>query len=113
MFLFELHDVRPHTENLWNPHSPASAALQALVGVHTAMCHLRCTGKPGNVNSIHHTGQWIESITDCAVRNTDWCLFSDRTSSHAQFADPVQPMPLNIESRHAGLPIAFISRLPD
>ena len=59
------------------------------------------------------SGQWIESVTDWAIRITDWGLFPDWVSSHARLADPIRPMPNNGKSRHSGLPIALISRLPD
>ena len=58
-------------------------------------------------------GQWIESVTDWAIRITDWGLFPDWVSSHARLADPIRPMPNKGKSRHSGLPIALISRLPD
>ena len=59
------------------------------------------------------TVQWIESVTDWAIRITDWGLFPDWVSSHARLADPIRPMPNKGKSGHSGLPIAFISRLPD
>ena len=59
------------------------------------------------------TGQWIESVTDWAIRITDWGLFPDWVSSHARLADPIRPMPNKGKSGHSGLPIALISRLPD
>ena len=59
------------------------------------------------------TGQWIESLTDWAIRITDWGLFPDWVSSHARLADAIQPRPNNGKSPHSGLPIAVISRLPD
>ena len=58
-------------------------------------------------------GQWIESVTDWAIRITDWGLFPDWVSSHARLADPIRPMPNKGKSGHSGLPIALISRLPD
>ena len=61
----------------------------------------------------HSTGQWIESVTDWAIRITDWGLFPDWVSSHARLADPIRPMPNKGKSGHSGLPIALISRLPD
>ena len=67
------------------------------------------TGFPG----LHLTGQWIESVTDWAIRITDWGLFPDWVSSHARLADPIRPMPNKGKSGHSGLPIALISRLPD
>ena len=60
-----------------------------------------------------HSGQWIESVTDWAIRITDWGLFPDWVSSHARLADPIRPMPNKGKSGHSGLPIALISRLPD
>ena len=63
--------------------------------------------------TIVYTGQWIESVTDWAIRITDWGLFPDWVSSHARLADPIRPMPNKGKSGHSGLPIAFISRLPD
>ena len=60
-----------------------------------------------------HAGQWIESVTDWAIRITDWGLFPDWVSSHARLADPIRPMPNKGKSGHSGLPIALISRLPD
>ena len=59
------------------------------------------------------SGQWIESVTDWAIRITDWGLFPDWVSSHARLADPIRPMPNKGKSGHSGLPIALISRLPD
>ena len=59
------------------------------------------------------TGQWIESVTDWAIRITDWGLFPDWVSSHARLADPIRPMPNKRKSGHSGLPIALISRRPD
>ena len=58
-------------------------------------------------------GQWIESVTDWAIRITDWGLFTDWVSSHARLADPIRPMPNKGKAGHSGLPIALISRLPD
>ena len=58
-------------------------------------------------------GQWIESVTDWAICNTYCFLFADWSSSHARLADPIRPMPNKGKSRHSGLPIALISRLPD
>ena len=58
-------------------------------------------------------GQWIESVTDCAVCITDWLLFTDWPSSHARLADPIRPMPNNGKSRHSGLPSAPISLLTE
>ena len=66
-----------------------------------------------SLGSNKSIGQWIESVTDWAVRITDWCLFADWTSSHARLAGPIRPMPNNGKSKHPGLPIALISRLPD
>ena len=59
------------------------------------------------------TGQWIESVTDWAIRITDWCLFPDWVSSHARLADPIRPMLDNGNFEHFRFPIALISRLPD
>ena len=59
------------------------------------------------------TGQWIESVTDWAIRITDWCLSTDWTSSRARLLDPIRPMPDNGSFEHPGSPIALISRLPD
>ena len=59
------------------------------------------------------TGQWTESVTDWAIRITDWGLFPDWASSYARLADPIQPMPNKCKSVHSCLPIALISRLPD
>ena len=58
-------------------------------------------------------GQWIESVTDWAIRITDWCLSTDWTSSRARLLDPIRPMPDNGSFEHPGSPIALISRLPD
>ena len=58
-------------------------------------------------------GQWIESVSDWAIRITDWGLFSDWVSSHARLADAIRPTPNKGKSRHSGLPIALISRLPN
>ena len=44
----------------------------------------------------HSPGQWIESVTDWAIRITDWGIFPDWMSSHARLADP----PVNAELRH-------------
>ena len=55
----------------------------------------------------------VESVTDWAIRITDWGLFSDWVSSHARLADPIRPIPNKSKSRHSGLSIALISRLPD
>ena len=65
------------------------------------------------ITSLHPTGQWIESVTDWAIRITDWGLFPDWVSSHARLADANRPMPNKGKSVHSGLPIALISRLPD
>ena len=65
------------------------------------------------IAQIPPTGQWIKSVTDWAIRITDWGLFPDRVSRHARLADPIRPMPNKGKSGHSGLPIAFISRLPD
>ena len=54
-------------------------------------------------------GQWIESVTDWAIRITDWGLFPDWVSSHARLADPIRPMPNKGKSGHSGLLIALIS----
>ena len=54
-------------------------------------------------------GQWIESVTDWAIRITDWGLFADWVSSHARLADPIRPMPGKGNSEHPGFPIALIS----
>ena len=62
---------------------------------------------------IIQTGQWIESVTDWAIRITDWGLFPDWVSSHARLADPIRPMPNKGKSGHSALPIALIPRLPD
>ena len=62
---------------------------------------------------VAQSGQWIESVTDWAIRITDWGLFPDWVSSHARLADPIRPMPNKGKSGHSGLPIALISRLPD
>ena len=59
------------------------------------------------------SGQWIESVTDWAIRITDWDLFPDWVSSHARLADPIHLMPNNGKCTHSGFPIAPISRLPD
>ena len=59
------------------------------------------------------TGQWIESVTDWAIRITDWCLSTDWTASRARLLDPIRPMPDNGSFEHPGSPIALISRLPD
>ena len=63
--------------------------------------------------AIHASGQWTEYITDWAIHITDWSLFPDWVSSHARLADPIRPMPNKGKSGHSGLPIALISRLPD
>ena len=55
------------------------------------------------------TGQWIESVTDGAIRITDWGIFPDWVSSHARLADPIRPMPNKGKSGHSDLPIALIS----
>ena len=69
---------------------------------------------PAVLAGFHHvSGQWIESVTDWAIRITDWGLFPDWVSSHARLADPIRPMPNKGKSGHSGLPIALISRLPD
>ncbi len=44
---------------------------------------------------------------------TDWRLRADWASGHARSVDPIRPMPNKSNSRHAVLPIALISRLPD
>ena len=59
------------------------------------------------------SGQWIESVTDWAIRITDWGLFPDWVSSHARLADPIRPMPNKGKPGLSGLPIALISRPPD
>ena len=66
-----------------------------------------------SLGAEHLAGQWIESVTDWAIRITDWGLFPDWVSSHARLADPIRPMPNKGKSGHSGLPIALISRLPD
>ena len=58
-------------------------------------------------------GQCIESVTDWAIRITDWGLFPDWVSSHARLADAIRPIPNKGKSWHSGLSIALISRLPD
>ena len=62
---------------------------------------------------IAPTGPWIDSVTDWAIRITDWCLSTDWTSSRARLLDPIRPMPDNGSFEHPGSPIALISRLPD
>ena len=49
----------------------------------------RAIASPFNNNA----GQWIESVTDLAIRITDWSFFPDCVSSHARLADPIRPMP--------------------
>ena len=98
----------------------ACSSLRSLraLGARAAGCtspiaNRKCKKGDRNERRYVYTGQWMESATDWALRINDCCHFADSKSSHARFADPVQPMPIDSKTKYSGFSIALVSRLPD